>query len=454
MKSCLGLIALLANAISGIAEDSPQQIHVAFDGSNKQTNDGMTISWVTVGNTATSTVNFGPSPGNLNSSLMGTQVTYLPAANGGTVSHHVQLRGLAPGQTYFYECGDAAAGFSETLFFTTSVAAGSEFPVNILAWADMGLINSGPSWVDIMRVYPTAAFTWAPGDLSYADDADLLPVPRPTQFTYEDKLNTFMRNASQFAANKAWMVAPGNHEAECHSARCIVDGTLKHSLENFTAFNSRFRMPYAASGSTTSMWYSFRYGSIHFCNIDTETDFPGAPLDEVAGKNGGFGDQLAWVEADLARAAADRASGLVTWILVGGHRPIYSRACTNADGVPQDDCKALQAAFEPLFNKYGVNLYFSGHVHAYESIWPVANSTVVWPDFIRPPFPAYVISGAAGNVEAHNDVSKDAKPTWSRASNDQDYGISTITFTNSTALTFTFRRATDGAALDSWTLTR
>jgi acid phosphatase type 7 len=122
------------------------------------------------------------------------------------------------------------------------------------------------------------------------------------------------------------------------------------------------------------MWYSFRYGSIHFCNIDTETDFPGAPLDEVgrvsstlgemgqgnsspskscvqvAGKNGGFGDQLAWVEADLARAAADRASGLVTWILVGGHRPIYSRACTNADGVPQDDCKALQVCCRLLAN--------------------------------------------------------------------------------------------------------
>lgn len=51
----------------------------------------------------------------------------------------------------------------------------------------MGLINSGPSWIDIMRVYPTAAFTWAPGDLSYADDADLLPIPRPTQFNYENK---------------------------------------------------------------------------------------------------------------------------------------------------------------------------------------------------------------------------------------------------------------------------
>ena len=97
-------------------------------------------------------------------------------------------------------------------------------------------------------------------------------------------------------------------------------------------------------------------------NIDTETDFPGAPLDQVAGKNGGFGDQLAWVEADLAQAAADRAAGKVTWVLVGGHRPIYSRNCAASSGDPTGDCKALQAAFEPLFLKYGVDLYFAGHV--------------------------------------------------------------------------------------------
>ena len=106
----------------------------------------------------------------------------------------------------------------------------------------------------VCSVYPSAAFTWAPGDLSYADDADLLPVPRPLEFTYEDKLNTFMRNASAvFASEKAWMVSPGNHEAECHSARCLLEGSLRDSLDNFSAFNHRFDMPAAASGSTTGM---------------------------------------------------------------------------------------------------------------------------------------------------------------------------------------------------------
>lgn len=111
-------------------------------------------------------------------------------------------------------------------------------------------------------------------------------------------------------------------------------------------------------------------------------------------------------------------------------------------------------AFEPIFQANGVNLYFSGHVHAYESIWPVSNSTDIWPDFIAPPYTTYVVSGAAGNVESHTDMAGDATPRWSRVSNNKDFGISTLAITNATSLTFTFRRATDGAALDSWTLTR
>lgn len=190
----------------------------------------------------------------------------------------------------------------------------------------------------------------------------------------------FMNNASAFASQKAWMVGPGNHEAECHSARCIAEGTLRKSLDNFrcggaargrgapwplptpslrcsarrcSAYNTRFRMPYEASGSTTSMcvrgaaaaWPASCYTHAPLrsaaapraaaaggtpsatvpstsststrrrtspavgddgepiplsCTQDADPRSPhAAPLDEVAGKNGGFGDQLAWVEANL-----------------------------------------------------------------------------------------------------------------------------------------------------------
>lgn len=68
-------------------------------------------------------------------------------------------------------------------------------------------------------------------------------------------------------------------------------------------------------------------GNAHFIQINTETDYPDAPGDQYrvrGGGNGGFGDQLAWLERDLQRAQSQRH--LRPWILVNGHRPMYSVA--------------------------------------------------------------------------------------------------------------------------------
>lgn len=48
--------------------------------------------------------------------------------------------------------------------------------------------------------------------------------------------------------------------------------------------------------------YSFNFGSAHFVSVNTETDYPDAPNDKfsIGGVgNGGFGDQLRWLEEDL-----------------------------------------------------------------------------------------------------------------------------------------------------------
>lgn len=69
---------------------------------------------------------------------------------------------------------------------------------------------------------------------------------------------------------------------------------------------------------------------------------------------GGFGggkfeSQLAWLEADLVKANADRATR--PWIFVQGHHPLYQGSSVNTE---------FQAAMEDLFYKYGVDIYFSG----------------------------------------------------------------------------------------------
>jgi 3',5'-cyclic AMP phosphodiesterase CpdA len=186
----------------------------------------------------------------------------------------------------------------------------------------------------------------------------------PLVFGYEQIYDMYMANVSIAGANiKPYMVLPGNHEAECHSPICILNSTLLNSLANFSAYNARFLMPYEESGAVSDMWYSFEHAGVHFIQVDTETDFPNSPNDGYVHPTGGFGDQLAWLKADLDAAVAKRAAGEINWILVAGHRPIYSRDETDAAGVPTGSALAVQAAFEPLMQAAGVDMFFAGHVH-------------------------------------------------------------------------------------------
>ena len=79
------------------------------------------------------------------------------------------------------------------------------------------------------------------------------------------------------ASNSA-VACAGNHEAECHSRACgaFVSHTAKgKKLSNFTAYNARWTMPYASSGSRSNMWYSYDYSSAHIVSLSSETDFQG-----------------------------------------------------------------------------------------------------------------------------------------------------------------------------------
>jgi tartrate-resistant acid phosphatase type 5 len=98
-------------------------------------------------------------------------------------------------------------------------------------------------------------------------------------------------------------------------------------------------------------------------------------------QNGKFSDvdvqdtvrEIQWMDSVLAASSKD------SWKFVFGHHPLY--ASKKGRDVPE-----LQRNYKPLFEKYGVQVYFSGHVHNLEHLKPAGSSV------------DYFISGAGAEV--------------------------------------------------------
>ena len=161
------------------------------------------------------------------------------------------------------------------------------------------------------------------------------------------------------ASTVPYMTCPGNHE----------------SRYNFSHYKNRFSMPNYES--TENLWYSFNLGPIHFVSYSTESYF-----DYKKGKalNDTLERQYQWLKQDLE--TANRARSSQPWIIVQGHRPLYCTNWYNATtgcGPEQEQSRhgsyrpgaGNSFAVEPLFYKYGVDLWIGGHVHDYTRYWPV-----------------------------------------------------------------------------------
>jgi len=414
----LAAAVALAVAVACVAA-APEQIHTAF----AQGATGLSFMWYTSSATSTSTVNYGLDQ-SLGQSATGTTQTYDVGFH-----HVVVVAGLKPNTRYYYSVGDATDGFSTVYSVVTARAAGdpSSFVVGIIG--DMGITNSQPTTDGLIAHLETTDFVWHIGDLGYSDDR--------LESSYESTWNTYMNQVQPIAATHAYMVMPGNHETTCTE---VLPFTCAEQHRNFTAYRTRFHMPYAESGAVNNMWYSFDYGPVHFISISTETDFSGAPEGPGTYLNAGpFGDQVTWLKNDLQKAAANRQQ--VPWIIVGGHRPVYS-----VEGF----LSSLNLLLEPLFLQYGVDFYFCGHVHLYERLWPVLKGTTAQKDYNNPKSPVYIINGAAGNIEGHSTAGSPLD--YLAFSNAQDYGYGYLTVINSTAAKWDWYSATDQTLKDSITV--
>lgn len=161
-----------------------------------------------------------------------------------------------------------------------------------------------------------------PGDLSYANGQQPL-------------WDSFGRLVEPYASRRPWMVTEGNHDIEI----------LPNHPQGFTAYNSRWLMPYEESGSKSNLYYSFDVAGTHIIMLGSYMNFyMESP-------------QYKWLESDLARVNRKKTP----WILVLLHVPWY-----NTNTAHQGEGESMRQTMEELLYKAQVDVVFAGHVHAYE----------------------------------------------------------------------------------------
>jgi len=416
---------------------SPEQVHVALAGDSDKGELRFNVKWTVLYSSDQASaiseyvpvLRYGKNPDQLDTVTTGAAcktMSYWP------LSYHYDCTSdpIDFETFYYYSVGDmnCADAVSKPALLVKQPKPGSTVSVAILG--DLGIDNANATIWNLADQARLGDFSLAIhlGDIAYADDLER------SRFTeYEDATNYFFRSIEPITKTVPYLVTPGNHDVTC---RYTGDAGCPDALRNFTAYNARWRMPgfdapqKSRPHANGNMWYSFTYGNIRFISINTESDYPNAPYSPNGKdtKAGGFtGDQIAWLEKELAKAAKERSFDR-PWIVVYGHRPLYSS--TTLD-YPADQQNRTCEVLEPLFLKYGVDLYLSGHLHDYEYTYPMARGQVYKWDFHNSRAPVYIINGAAGNAEGHPTTITPDIPFFEHYRNANDYGYGVIkTFVN------------------------
>lgn len=255
--------------------------------------------------------------------------------------HELALQSLEPETNYFYrvssvtEAGDTLR--TEILPFKTAVLAETPFAFTIFSDSQ----NNPAVWEKIT----THALEERPNFAIHSGDLVRLGY-RKSEWVEE-----FFAPSYHFMKQIPIFSTLGNHE---HDATFYYQYMKNPDPEHY---------------------YSFRYGNAEFFMIDTDQyQAPSTPL-------------YRWLEKALATSQA-------TWKFVVQHHPPYSSeendyGDTNYElSIYGDDEAKLLV---PLYEKYGVDLVFSGHLHMYERTWPILNEKVVGKNGVR-----YLILGGSG----------------------------------------------------------
>jgi hypothetical protein len=259
-----------------------------------------------------------------------------------TIYNNVLLGRLRPGATYHYSVSDDGITWSPDATFRTAVAGASDF--RFTAFGDHGAHDYSTKPMVNLVAALRPAFCVVAGDLSYATPQPL-PIPDTTGFN-PAAWDKFLGILGPAARTIPWQVGVGTHEIE----PLLNDG--------YDGFITRFPQPYDRS-SGSPVVHTFTYGNVAFIQLD------GNDLSAQATQINGYtrGAQTRWLSGKLAAYRAP-LSGIDFIVVVFGNCSFSTNQNHGSDG-------GVRAVWEPLFDRYHVDLVINGHVHAYERTHPM-----------------------------------------------------------------------------------
>ncbi|XP_021291540.1 purple acid phosphatase 23 isoform X2 [Herrania umbratica] len=289
------------------------------------------------------------------------------------IIHHVRIDGLEPGTKYYYKCGDSSlpAMSDEHVFETLLLPGPNSYPRRIALIGDLGLTSNSSTTIDHLTRNDPSLILMV-GDLTYANQyltTGGKGVPcfscafpdAPIRETYQPRWDGWGRFMKPLISRVPMMVIEGNHEIEPQVAGIT-----------FKSYLTRFAVPAEESGSNTNFYYSFDAGGVHVIMLGAYVDYNST------------GAQYAWLKEDLHKV--DRM--VTPWLVAAMHPPWY-----NSYSSHYQEFECMRLEMEELLYQYGVDIIFSGHVHAYERMNRVYNYT------LHACGPVYITVGDGGNIE-------------------------------------------------------
>lgn len=298
------------------------------------TADGMTVMWQTT-QPGSSVVRFGE-----------TDACEQTLTGGDAEIHEVRIDGLEPATQYFYrvETTDAAGQNvgSGVSTFTTAVLPGTPFAFAVISDTQFNPVVSGK--LSELAWAQRPSFLLHPGDLVDTGTND-------SHWTQH-----FFPGMRPLISRVPFYSVLGNHE------------------QNASNYYEYVSVP------SPEYYYDFAYGDAHFFMIDTNRNVgPGS-------------EQYRWLDEKLASSDAQ-------WKFACHHHPPYSSDENDYGDLWKQnkstggDPRARQLA--ELYEKHGVDVVWTGHIHSYERTWPVREGQAVAKDG-----PIYmIVGGGGGNLE-------------------------------------------------------